>query len=260
MPVQVFVETKDFSGSKNNIARKSSCSSSKTDSLITKVHKTNNDAHQEHKKNHTKKLRKNFFPHKLMDILTSTLFEDCISWDYEGKSFAITDMENFAARSNISNATFRKESFARKLNRWGFRMKKNDGNAFYSHPLFRRDEPWLCERMRCSGSTIKENTEMSSKRNFDEIGNVILSKAYHIKKRKTEDNLAYHLYDRLRKYLLRRQFRHENLNQIAYNVGGWDKGRGVGRNTNVEETMPVDNLHNTVVNNATLALLCDACF
>ena len=192
-----------------------------------------------------------------MGILTSTLFEDCISWDCEGKSFAITDMKKFATRSNISNATFRKESFARKLNRWGFRMNKSEGNAFYSHPLFRRDKPWLCERMSCSGST---NTKMSSKRNIDEIGNEILSKAYHIKKRKIEDNLACHLYDRLRKYLLRRQFRHEKLNQIAYNIGGWDKGRRVDHNTNVEEIISLDCLHNIVINNATLALLCDACF
>ena len=102
-----------------------------------------------------KKVRKNFFPYKLMEILSSPFFSDCVTWTRGGKSFFISDPDKFpekyAAFYKKKNSP-RKESFIRKLNRWGFKMELSRGPycGSYSHPLFRQDEPWLCTNMACN--------------------------------------------------------------------------------------------------------------
>lgn len=117
--------------------------------------------------NGDKKLRKNFFPRKLMDMLSSPGFADCVTWKCDGTAFFISDPEKFAKKMSDTNpekSVTRKESFTRKLNRWGFKMEltkgPNCGN--YSHPLFCKDKPWLCETMVCEKSTNNRKTDERS--------------------------------------------------------------------------------------------------
>jgi len=111
-----------------------------------------------------KKLRKNFFPQKLMEMLSSPFFSDCIAWTSEGNAFFISEPQNFlnkyASFYRMKNTAL-KESFARKLNRWGFKMELAKGPycGSYSHPLFTRDEPWRCIEMACVTKRRLSQTE-----------------------------------------------------------------------------------------------------
>lgn len=115
-------------------------------------------------RNTEKKIRKNFFPHKLMEMLSSPYFADCITWKCDGKAFFISDPDKFAEKNAVYHSQKgkpRKESFARKLNRWGFRMELSKGPncGTYSHPLFRKDKPWLCEMMGCEKNTTSSKAK-----------------------------------------------------------------------------------------------------
>ena len=238
------------------------------------------------------KIRKNFFPYRLMGILSSPLFEDCATWDHEGKSFAITDMEKFSSKSNLSSSTLRKESFARKLNRWGFRMNKTKGCGYYSHPLFCRDKPWLCESMRCKKTTNSQNdirsdspkkiTEKSSKRSFDDYDDCAPNTSEILKKRRIEDKdlvckfdlskqssvvldfFKYlvdksslvlgedYIYNRLGKYLIQRQVRSREIVRILMNAG---KESSVIDREVLKGEKSSANIHNAVIRNAILALV-----
>ena len=101
--------------------------------------------------------RKNFFPFKLMEMLSSPSFADCVRWTEDGKAFFFQDREKFTQMNvsmNSRKKTGKKNSFTRKLNRWGFRMelKKKSNYGMYSHELFQRDKPWLCTMMVCEKS------------------------------------------------------------------------------------------------------------
>lgn len=101
------------------------------------------------------KVRKNFFPHKLMHILSSPFFSDCVSWTRRGTAFFIENPDEFSkkyASYYQIKTTPRKESFARKLNRWGFKMELAKGPhcGSYSHQLFNKNEAWRCEDMSCN--------------------------------------------------------------------------------------------------------------
>jgi len=99
-----------------------------------------------------RKIRKNFFPYHLIDILSNPLFEDVICWMSDGKSFIIKDSSKFS--DIVLSKTFYKNSnihsFIRKMHRWGFKMVTRGKNKDeYSHPLFLREDPNLCEGMTC---------------------------------------------------------------------------------------------------------------
>merc|ERR1712071_751486 len=113
----------------------------------------------------TSKLRKNFFPAQMMQILSSSEFEDCISWNIDGTGFYFTHQDKFSEKiSEFSprKITHGKKSFIRKLNRWGFKMSLKKGPTYgvYCHRLFQRDKPWLCEMMACEKRT--KNYEIAS--------------------------------------------------------------------------------------------------
>ena len=104
-----------------------------------------------------RKVRKNFFPYKLMEILSSPFFADCIHWKCGGRAFLISDTETFLqkyASVNPLKEVLRKKSFTRKLNRWGFKkdFTKGPNYGVYSHKYFIRDNPQLCELMECKQS------------------------------------------------------------------------------------------------------------
>ena len=107
--------------------------------------------------NNNKRVRKNFFPYKMMDILADPFFADCIAWRKDGEAFFFLDQDKFAEKivtiSTRSN-TQGKKSFIRKLNRWGFKMELKRGSNYgmYSHKFFKRYKPWLCEMMNCDTS------------------------------------------------------------------------------------------------------------
>ena len=97
-------------------------------------------------------LRKNFFPYNLLDMLSSDYFADCLRWRDDGEAFLFLDKDKLAdklEKINPRERKYKKRSFLRKLNRWGFKMDKRKGPNYgmYSHSLFKRDMPWLCEKM-----------------------------------------------------------------------------------------------------------------
>lgn len=104
----------------------------------------------------TRKLRKNFFPYRLMDVLARPEFSEIICWLHHGKSFVIKDTNAFVEQ--ILSEHFQQKvknfgSFTRKLNRWGFRMiTKGLDSGAYHNPLFCRDKQWMCEMMVCQKS------------------------------------------------------------------------------------------------------------
>lgn len=110
-----------------------------------------------------RKVRKNFFPHKLMEILESPFFADCITWRCAGKAFFISDSETFLKKyaliTDPLKEALREKSFTRKLNRWGFKKEFTKGPNYgvYSHKYFVRDNPQLCELMACGPSTSSSN-------------------------------------------------------------------------------------------------------
>ena len=102
-------------------------------------------------------LRKNFFPYNLLDMLSSDYFADCLRWRDDGEAFLFLDKDKLAdklEKINPRGRKYKKRSFLRKLNRWGFKMDKRKGPNYgmYSHSLFKRDMPWLCEKMTCEKS------------------------------------------------------------------------------------------------------------
>jgi len=106
-----------------------------------------------------KKMRKNFFPFMLWDILSINHYYDVVSWTRDGKAFVIKDVRRFSGE--ILTHHFYKtgsiNSFIRKLNRWGFKMAATGKNTgAYMHALFVRDEPWICIGMKCKANNVKK--------------------------------------------------------------------------------------------------------
>ena len=238
------------------------------------------------------KIRKNFFPYRLMSILSCPSFKDCATWDKEGKSFAITDIKKFSSKSNLSSSTLKKESFARKLNRWGFRMNRAKGCGYYSHPSFCRDKPWLCESMRCQKSVNSRNdmrseapemaADNTNKRNlidcdFDSQNSKETQKkrrTNHSENNKNENENKFdlsrkglmesglkcfidvlsedYMCNRLKKYLLRRQLKNRELARIFLNAG---HEASEVESEIFECEKATANVHDTVVKNAILALV-----
>ena len=120
-----------------------------------------------------KKVRKNFFPQKLMDMLSSPFFSDCTAWTSDGKAFFIMDSDKFLekyASFYQGEISIRKKSLTRKLNRWGFKMELVRGPkcGSYSHPLFRKDEPWLLLQITVCKKRALSDTESSNSSDDEE--------------------------------------------------------------------------------------------
>jgi len=103
------------------------------------------------------KSRKDKFPVKLMEILTSDLYGDSVAWLPHGRSFIIHSPERFTATvlpKYFKSCKF--SSFTRKLYRWGFRQisKGPDAESFF-HKHFRRDKKTLCNMIVC-GKEIRD--------------------------------------------------------------------------------------------------------
>ena len=97
------------------------------------------------------------FAMKLMSVLENKAFRHFISWLDDGKSFIILNQDAFTRcvlPSEFKTAKY--ESFTRKLYRWGFRRVASSmkDRAFF-HPLFLRNYPLVCRRMR-SGNLVDE--------------------------------------------------------------------------------------------------------
>ena len=110
------------------------------------------------------KMRKNFFPEKLMKMLASPEYKDCIAWRDDGGAFYFVDREKLIQKissANLRSTPYKNKSFTRKLNRWGFR-KKGTHHGMYYHELFQRDKPWLCLTMVAEKSNDPKEAEFSS--------------------------------------------------------------------------------------------------
>lgn len=130
-----------------------------------------------------KKIRKSFFPHKLLQMLSSPDLEDSISWADDGKGFVLMDRHKFSkhftkVHTLQVSARFMK-SFVRKLNRWGFKMNVKRGPKYgiYSHKYFNKNTPKLCEMMTCDNrshfsktlSTMKDIPDASDLRKKEKM-------------------------------------------------------------------------------------------
>lgn len=99
------------------------------------------------------------FPEVLMDIISDPDNAPIISWLPHGRCFAIHDQGEFT--STILHKHFRRvifRSFARKLNRWGFRSVKRSVSGFdstFEHTHFRRDQPELVSKMSCKSNPAR---------------------------------------------------------------------------------------------------------
>mmetsp|Transcript_9751 Transcript_9751/g.21150 ORF Transcript_9751/g.21150 Transcript_9751/m.21150 type:complete len:404 (+) Transcript_9751:118-1329(+) len=109
--------------------------------------------------------RKPNFSEKLHSVLSSKECRHAIAWLPSGRSFCITDQEEFVKK--ILPKFFREakfESFSRRLKRWGFRKVYTTGlsQTIFSHDLFHRDRPDLCKTMNGRERTMPcENNQAS---------------------------------------------------------------------------------------------------
>ena len=112
--------------------------------------------------------RKPNFAEKLHSVLSNKDCRHAIAWLPSGRSFCITDQEEFV--KNILPKYFREakfESFSRRLKRWGFRKVYTTGlsQIIFSHDLFHRDNPQLCkvmngrEKVGANGGAVSEDPQ-----------------------------------------------------------------------------------------------------
>ncbi|CAJ1937580.1 unnamed protein product [Cylindrotheca closterium] len=110
------------------------------------------------------------FPVKLHQMLEavsdSSEMSHYASWDPDGRSFTIADPKEFTDKimSHFFNQT-KYKSFQRQLNFYGFyRTCRGKIRGVYSHPLFQRNQPALCNHMkRLDSRDHKEGTTSSNK-------------------------------------------------------------------------------------------------
>mmetsp|Transcript_41099 Transcript_41099/g.70329 ORF Transcript_41099/g.70329 Transcript_41099/m.70329 type:complete len:420 (+) Transcript_41099:121-1380(+) len=109
--------------------------------------------------------RKPNFAEKLHSVLNNKECRHAIAWLPSGRSFCITNQEEFVKK--ILPKFFREakfESFSRRLKRWGFRKVYTTGlsQTIFSHDLFHRDRPDLCKTMNGRERTMPcENNQAS---------------------------------------------------------------------------------------------------
>lgn len=102
--------------------------------------------------------RRHTFPERLMQILDSKEDVESLWWTPDGRAFTIRPVTfgSMVLPKYFEGSKF--ESFTRKLNRWGFRRatdQESPGTFTFFHPLFRKGEPQLCQRM--NGGRKQEN-------------------------------------------------------------------------------------------------------
>lgn len=108
--------------------------------------------------------RKPNFAEKLHSVLSNPQTQPSISWLPSGHAFCILNQQSFI--KHILPQFFREakfESFARRLKRWGFKKVYTTTNAqvIYSHSLFHRERPDLCEMM--NGREGKGNDDVGAR-------------------------------------------------------------------------------------------------
>jgi hypothetical protein len=97
-----------------------------------------------------KSRRKPNFADKLHTAISARDNRMVLAWLPSGNSFCILDQQEFAEKILPRYFSYCKfESFTRRLKRWGFRkMYTTDAKqSIYSHDVFHRDRPDLCELM-----------------------------------------------------------------------------------------------------------------
>lgn len=142
--------------------------------------KNSGNTHHLNPRTRVRKLRKNFFPHKLMEMLSNPCFTESVRWIHHGKSFVITNQALFVQEvlQNCFDRNVKIEGFTRKLNRWGFRMiTRGSECGAYFNPLFLRDQQDLCEMMVCKKREFKTAKKFSPTRSgkFPLNQNIVLN-------------------------------------------------------------------------------------
>ena len=147
--------------------------------------------------------------HKLLQESESDPDLAClISWNEDGTSFHVHDKKTFEREIQPKYfAQSKYASFRRQLNLWSFQRISGSGvhckrfgsstkslEGFYTYPLFKRDEPQLCEKMERSGVTptsiSSKAKKQSSKGESKDDGT-----KHHNMKDKTKINLSHHHLD-----------------------------------------------------------------
>ncbi|GFH61437.1 hypothetical protein CTEN210_17913 [Chaetoceros tenuissimus] len=116
------------------------------------------------------------FPRRLHKLLQVSVVDPAlactISWNEDGTSFRVHDQKTF--ERDIQPTYFDQSkytSFRRQLNLWSFQRLSRTGpyltvkdvEGYYTHPLFKRDEPNLCDEMRRSGASSSSKRRTSTK-------------------------------------------------------------------------------------------------
>lgn len=122
------------------------------------------------------KSKRETFPQKLHSVLNNSSLSDVISWLPHGRSFVIIRPDVFSEKVMPihlppcdARGSTKYSSFTRKLNRWGFRQatRGSDTGAFH-HPLFQRDDPYMCVGMVCQRSRTQTPKSSANKKTVKE--------------------------------------------------------------------------------------------
>mmetsp|Transcript_11072 Transcript_11072/g.16618 ORF Transcript_11072/g.16618 Transcript_11072/m.16618 type:complete len:714 (-) Transcript_11072:226-2367(-) len=97
------------------------------------------------------------FPSKLHDILSREDLQSYIAWSPSGKEWRVLKPNTFA--KDVIPQYFQHDqynSFMRQVNAWGFKRINNGPTAnYYTHELFARDRPDLCQQMRRQRNSLQ---------------------------------------------------------------------------------------------------------
>lgn len=108
------------------------------------------------------------FPEQLFALLCDKRNEEAIKWSHDGTQFSIVNRQKLCCevlpRYFEQISAFKYVSFARKLSRWNFkRSSRGMDTRIFSHPLFQRDKPALCLKIRCKNKVKKVKRSFDSK-------------------------------------------------------------------------------------------------
>jgi HSF-type DNA-binding len=106
------------------------------------------------------------FAEYLMQCLNDESNHDVLQWMPCGTQFTITNHRKFTMERMPSLFKIRNmSSFVRKLTRWGFNRvhEKETGNSdIFKHPLFHRDKPELCKKIRCVNRASQQQQQQQN--------------------------------------------------------------------------------------------------
>ena len=106
--------------------------------------------------------KKTTFAEYLLQVLENPANHDVLQWMPCGTQFTVVNHRKFTAQRMPELFQIRNmSSFVRKLTRWGFsrvHCKESGNSDIFRHPLFRKDQPELCRKIRCVNRATASNS------------------------------------------------------------------------------------------------------